>query len=199
MKSFENRCIYFRFVFGKMVREAKSKFRSVKRKKRKGFHGRRLAELQKERDDRQCTHYPPGPSSSSLQVLDDKAPLSSSSPCKENVSVKKLHNSSFEKIEREKGILTREKARHIGAASSFQVQRAVGFKLQDAVLLDECISIAAICSLCRSAGSKLQLYKRNDEREGLSESLFVRCSSCTVETPLKTSKRVGARAGELMK
>ena len=53
-----------------------------------------------------------------LQVLDDKAPLSSSSPCKENVSVKKLHNSSFEKIEREKGILTREKAKHIGAASS---------------------------------------------------------------------------------
>ena len=130
VKIFENRCIYFRFLFGKMVREAKSKFRSIKRKRRKGFHGRRPAELQKERDDRQCTHDPPGPSSSSLQVLDDKAPISSSSPCKENVSVKKLHYSSFEKIEREKGILTREKAKHVGAASSFQVQRAVGFKLQ---------------------------------------------------------------------
>lgn len=111
---------------GKIVREAKSKFSSIKRKKRKGFHGRRPAELQKERDDRQCTHDAPGPSSSSLQVLDDKAPLSSSSPYKENVSVKKLLHSSFEKIEREEGILTREKAKHIGAASSLQVQPAVG-------------------------------------------------------------------------
>ena len=50
------------------------------------------------------------------------------------------------------------------------------------MLLDECVSNAAICSLCRSAGSKLQLYQRNDEREGLSEALLLKCSSCTVET-----------------
>ena len=125
VKIFENRCIYFRFVFGQMVREAKSKFRSVKLKKRKGFHGRRSAQLQKERDDRNARMIP-----LVLQVLDDKAPLSSSSPCKENVFVKKLHNSSFEKIEREKGILTREKAKHIGAASStFNVQLISSYRI----------------------------------------------------------------------
>ena len=75
------------------------------------------------------------------------------------------------------------------------VEMATGFKIQDAVLLSECISTAAICSSCHQPTSKLQLYQRNGEREGLSESLFLKCSSCEVETPLSTSKRLGGKGG----
>ena len=114
------------------------------------------------------------------------------------MSLRKLQNSSFGKIESEQGIITREKAKHMGLGLSSQVQHAVGFKLQDAVILSECISTAAICSLCQRAGSKLQLFQRNAEREGLSESLFLRCSFCIVETPLQTSRRLGG-LGEHMK
>ena len=154
---------------------------------------RRPAELQKDRNDQESTC---GPSCFSLQVDEDKVPLTASSPIKDNVSLRKLQNSSFRKIESEQGIITREKAKHIGVGLSSQVQHAVGFKLQDAVILSECISTTAICSLCQRAGSKLQLFQRNAEREGLSESLFLRCSLCTVETPLQTSRHLGGRGGE---
>lgn len=143
--------------------------------------------MQKDRNDQEST--------CALQVDEDKVPLTASSPIKENVSLRKLQNSSFRKIESEQGITTRKKAKHIGVGLSSQVQHTVGFKLQDAVILSECISTAAICSLCQRAGSKLQLFQRNAEREGLSESLFLRCSLCTVETPLQTSRRLGGRGG----
>ena len=143
--------------------------------------------MQKDRNDQEST--------CALQVDEDKVPLTASSPIKENVSLRKLQNSSFRKIESEQGITTRKKAKHIGVGLSSQVQHTVGFKLQDAVILSECISTAAICSLCQRAGSKLQLFQRNAEREGLSESLFLRCSLCTVETPLQTSRHLGGRGG----
>lgn len=72
---------------------------------------------------------------------------------------------------------------------------ATGLKLEDAVLLNDCISTAAICSSCRKANSKLSLYQRNSAREALSESLFLKCSSCEVVIPLSTSKRLGGNGG----
>ena len=72
---------------------------------------------------------------------------------------------------------------------------ATGFKLQDAVPLNDCISSAAICSSCRSATSKLQLFQKNNEREGLSESLFLKCTACDTVTPLSASNRLGGKGG----
>ena len=100
--------------------------------------------------------------------------------------VKKLLNTSFEKLKSSKSILTRQQAKEIGIRSPANVEIASGFKFQDAVLLSKCISTTAICSSCRQASSKLELYQRNNEREGLCESLFLKCSSCSVETPLAT-------------
>lgn len=101
-----------------------------------------------------------------------KTPLSASTPVRENVSLRKLQNSSFERYETDQGMLTRRNANNVGMGSSHQVEAATGFKLQDAVLLTECISVAAICSSCKIPGSKLKLFQRNDQREGLAESLF---------------------------
>ena len=54
-------------------------------------------------------------------------------------SLRKLQNSSFERYETDQGILTREKTDNVGMGSSPQVEAGTGFKLQDAVLLTECI------------------------------------------------------------
>ena len=113
----------------------------------------------------------------------------------ENVSAKKLMNTSFRKLEAKKGIMTRRNAQNVGLGSRSNVEIATGFKIQDASLLSECISDAAICSSCKKSSSKLQLYQRNDKRDGLSESLFLKCSFCAVETPLKTSNRLGGMRG----
>lgn len=126
----------------------------------------RIAQLQANEDCESTCDAVPGPSCASSPVGEYKLPLSASTPVKENVSARKLKNSSFEEIEREHGIMTRKKATRVGLRSSSQV----GFKLHDPMLLNECISTAAICTVCRKAGSKLQLFRRNTEREGLSES-----------------------------
>ena len=67
--------------------------------------------------------------------------------------------------------------------------------MQDASLLKECISSAAICSACRDPKSKLQLFQNNRLREGLAEHLYLECSICEAQTPLLTSKRLGGRGG----
>ena len=74
-------------------------------------------------------------------------------------------------------------------------EKAHGFKLQDAELLSQCISESAICSSCRDSKSKLQLFQQNSSRDGLAESLYLKCSSCDAITPLQTSKRLGGKGG----
>ena len=61
-----------------------------------------------------------------------------------------------------------------------ELAQGEGFKLQDASLLSECISNAARWK----PSSKLQLFKKNNERQGLAKSLFLRCSSCNAATAL---------------
>ena len=76
--------------------------------------------------------------------------------------------------------MTRKQAKAIGLGCQTDVEMATGFKLQDAVLLNDCVSSAAICSSCHLATSKLQLFQKNDEREGL--SLFLKCTACDAVT-----------------
>ena len=89
--------------------------------------------------------------------------------------------------------MTREQAKVAGLECQSDVEVATEFKLQDVVLLNDCISSAAICSSSRSATSKLQLFQKNNEREGLSESLFLKCTACDTVTPLSTSNRLGGK------
>ena len=99
----------------------------------------------------------------------------------ENMSAKKLLNTCFEKLECKKGIMTHTNARNVGLGSMFNVEIATGFKIQDASLLSECISDAAICSSCK------KVFQRNGKRDGLSESLCLKWSFCIVKTQLMTS------------
>ena len=93
------------------------------------------------------------------------------------------------------GILTREKARQVDLAPLPDIEIGKGFKLQDPTLLNDCISKAAIRSSCSKASSRLALYQKNNERQGLSESLFLKCSCCEAETPLSTSRRLAGKDG----
>ena len=95
------------------------------------------------------------PSTSS--AISDSAAQSLVSSVK-NMSERKLLNSSFEKPDKNSGVMTREQAKVVGLGCQSDVEMAIGLKLQDAVLLNDCISSAAICSSCRSATSKLQLF-----------------------------------------
>ena len=167
------------------------KFRSIKRKKRKGFSGvRRQENIDNSNDG--VTAMDSNPSTSS--AISDSATQSSVSSVK-NMSERKLLNSSFEESDKNSGVMTREQAKVVGLGCQCDVEMATGFKLQDAVLLNDCISSAAICSSCRSATSKLELFQKNNEREGLSESLFLKCTACDTVTPLSTSNRLGGKGG----
>ena len=88
-----------------------------------------------------------------------------------NMLANKLLNSSFDESDNNSGVMTRKQAKAVGFGCQTNIEMATRFKLKDAVL--DCISSAAICSLCHLSISKLQLYQNNDEREELSESLFL--------------------------
>ena len=77
------------------------------------------------------------------------------------------------------------------------IEIAKGFKLQDATVLNDCISKVAICRSLRQASSRLGLYQKNNERERLFESLFLKCSCCKGETRLSTSRQLGGKGSGL--
>lgn len=187
--------VFLLFVLHEMVEPGKRKFRSVRRKKRKGFCGHNGAnkrpKLTKEADqDGAVEGEVKAGGESDLSEAEDL-------PVRANVSASKLQNSSFSSYEEREGILTRKKTISVGlgATSADVDQVASGFKLQDATLLSECIASAAICSSCRKSQSSLKLYQRDYQREGLAECLFLKCSICGHETDLKTSKKLGGVGG----
>ena len=180
------------------------KFRSARRKKRKGFHGKKAWEIRKEepalsQEQGDCSktdsrHFVSQPCSSTPKP-EKEIKENPSLPQRINVSAEKLLNSSFLSLEKEESHLTRSKTRKLGLTSDAKVCEAHGFKLQDANLLSESISKAAICSSCRKPNSKLQLFQDNKRRDGLSEQLFLLCSECGNKTPLNTSRRLGGHGG----
>ena len=174
-----------------MPREDRRKKGSVKQRKRKGFYGKRPQEKTDEFSNGVATTDLDIGSSSAVSDI----PQTDTTTDRENISFKKLLNTSFEKFESRKRTMTREQAKNVGLGSTSDIEIANGFKIQDAVLLSDCISTAAVCSSCRKATSTLKLYQKNNEREGLSESLFLKCSSCEVVTPLSTSNRLGGKGG----
>ena len=180
-----------------MAEKNTTKFRSIRRRKRKGFCGLRTDEIG-ERTSESASGFADGrhPSTSVsnvAEVLEENSQVLPQS--KVNISQKKLLNSSFEKLESDQAVLTRTKTKTLGLGSTSHTESASGFKLQDASLLKECISSAAICSTCRDPKSKLQLFQNNKLREGLAEHLYLECSICEAQTPLLTSKRLGGRGG----
>ena len=179
-----------------MAENNKTKFRSIRRRKRKGFRGLRTDEIG-ERSSKSASgfaddQHPSTSVSNVAEVLEANSQVLPQS--KINISQKKLLNSSFHKLDSQ-AVLTRTKTKTLGLGSTSRTESASGFKLQDASLLKECISSAAICSACRDPKSKLQLFQNNRLREGLAEHLYLECSICEAQTPLLTSKCLGGRGG----
>ena len=181
---------------GETDRKRKTKFRSCRRKKRKGFHGKKAWEMRRETEANDLespvntsvkTCVEPQPSTSKAQTDYDDF-LARTAPA--NMSERKLMNSSFENVNN-LGATTRSQT----ASCAGIHEKAHGFKLQDAELLSQCIGKSAICSSCRNANSSLQLFQDNSNRDGLAESLYLKCSACDTITPLQTSKRLGGKGG----
>ena len=163
-----------------MARDNKRKFRLTTRKKKRGFFGKRPQKTSTSvNDNDSTTHLNPESSAAFTGISTSVLPSE-----RESISAIKLPNSSFEKFENNKHVFTHQQARQVGLGPVPSVDVAFGYKLQDVELLSECISDAAVCSSCCKPSSKLQLFQRNNEREGLLESLFLKCSSCNIETPV---------------
>ena len=120
-------------VEGETGNKRKGKFRSCRRKKRKGFHGKKAWEVRREAEenDRNDTsvesHVEPQPSTSKAQseyddFLDRTAP--------KNMSELKLMDSSFENFDRQEAVTTRSQS---SSAEICVHEEAHGFKLQDAI------------------------------------------------------------------
>ena len=191
----------------------------VKAKKRKGFHGMKYWELQRA-DDRNgppishdqtplSAHQGQGPSTRSDEGTAIN-PEPSDTPqslvrLKEmkNMSEEKLVNSDFRKLGHGK-IMTQKRrrtsARNLGmddinVRERKKVELAIGSKIQEFSLLNECLAKAARCSYCNDAQSKLQIFQNSNSRNGLAEDLFIRCSICGVKSNFTTSRKLPGRGG----
>ena len=148
------------------------------KKKRKGSHGKRPAEIAREakvttagerRHNETLQHVA---STSSIQEPQSTPKSAARLQKVENMSAKKLSNSHFKNIESNKETLTRNKSRELGLGTAKEIKVSKDYKLQDFSLLNECISKAAICQICRKSSSRLQLWQDNNKRCRLAESLF---------------------------
>ena len=152
-------------VEGETGNKRKGKFRSCRRKKRKGFHGKKAWEVRREAEenDRNDTsvesHVEPQPSTSKAQseyddFLDRTAP--------KNMSELKLMNSSFESFDRQEAVTTRSQS---SSAEICVHEEAHGFKLQDAKLLSECFAVSAICSTSFKPETDERKKKKNPPKK----------------------------------
>ena len=124
---------------GKTGSKREGKFRSCRRKKRKGFHGKKAWEVWREAEEngRNNTiiesHMEPQLSTSKAQneyFLDPTAP--------KNMSQLKLMNNSLEDFDRQEAVITHSQS---SSAVICIHEEAHGFNLQDAKLLSECFAI----------------------------------------------------------
>ena len=157
--------IFLLVVLHEMVEHGKRKFRSVRRKKRKGFCGHNGANKRPKLTEKAPADQDGGGEGEARDEID----LSETKdlPVRVNVSASKLHNSSFSSFEEQEGTLTRKKSISVGlrVASADVSQVASVFKLQDATLLSEGIASAVICSSCRKpqlSNSISEIIRRKD-------------------------------------
>ena len=178
----------------------RKKFRSIRRRKRKGFHGKRPAELRKESGQTTAENVETqllstsATSSDSGDLGDTSTSSDKNEEIRENKSAKKLLNSSFIQMAENEPYTTRSVSRALGISKP-DLEEAHGFKLQDFSLLDEALTTAAVCSSCRNPKARLLILQENKKREGLSEKLIIKCNNCEAVTPMSTSRKLGGKGG----
>ena len=152
------------------------KFRSVKRKKRRGFFGKRPQDVAKESvgtdDVTEILHNGPRPGRSGSQETE----METIGP---NKSQEKLLNTSFSEIEDSYGSITRSKSLELGKRTE-SIHRAKGLKILDTELLKNSLESAFICKNCENKDTMIEIMVDDDGREGLAESLIIICKHCGI-------------------
>ena len=166
------------------------KFRSIKRKKRKGFAGIRKNVYPQSTDGTEnlgqgCFEGSQRiPTPSSAAVIDGEYDQEEGS-----ASMSKLLNSSFNSDDA--GTITRSISAGKGmrdCSCSSSSSDGDGFFIIDRQLMVSAVNIAAICRTCRDPTSRLSLIFSNSK--GLAETYYLICSSCCTQTPLETSQKL---------
>ena len=122
-----------------------------------------------------------------------------SSPAKKHMSEEKLSkNCPLSQAENE-GVMTRQQSHELGfASSSKKIVKGHSNKIIDSVLLQQCISDAAICSICKSPKSKLQFWQDDSQRAGLKEN-FSYNVICVTTKPLLIPAKIAFKGKDMPK
>jgi len=137
----------------------------VGKTKRKGFDGKRPAEISRESanvsDLTQASSYVSSDQREVTRPLATTPESGMSSTLKEirNVSAEKLRHSLFAKHDND-AHLTRSKSRYLGLTKLTKEEPAHGLKIQDFSLLNQTLYDGAVCKACCLKRSKLQLFQK---------------------------------------
>ena len=162
------------------------KFRSIRRKVRKGFKGIKIQDIRKAEQI---------PSANASPVQATSPPLTSSAQGpSESGSVADQSfdlDSSFDVID-ESSYETRNRSLQLGKRYE-KIHPACGFKIIDFDLLKQSLEAAFICALCKTDKTGIDIMVDEKKRKGLEESLSFMCKNCGNETLLQTSKALTGR------
>eukprot|EP00795_Rhopilema_esculentum_P012044 gene12044-2634_t len=162
------------------------KFRSIRRKVRKGFNGIKIQDIRKAEQipsaNASPVHATSPPLTSSAQ-----GPSESGSVADQSFDL----DSSFEVID-ESSYETRNRSLQLGKRYE-QIHPACGFKIIDFDLLKQSLEAAFICTLCKTDKTGIDIMVDEKKRKGLEESLSFVCKNCGNETILQTSKALTGR------
>ena len=167
------------------------------RKRQRVFHGKKSWETAKKdpvtavnRHEAQARNDRPN-----IDTTPVARPRLAAQPRKlKNMSAEKLRNSDFNKLTQGR-IITRSLSRKFALHAKLSVEPAHGMKLQDFSILSTCLEEVAVCRSCMSQKSKLKIFQCNKRKNGLAESLFVRCLNCGFKTDFWSSKALPGKRG----
>ena len=156
------------------------KFRSVRRKKRRGFKGIRPQELNADTTCNQSIAgnlFRPVRSSSPDPDKLSEIEVTARSEFDDSISSEKLKNSSFAKLQDD------------------CCDPDSGFKVMDTKLLLKSFESAFVCKNCLNKDTQIDIKVDHQKREGLAEKLSIECKHCKYTTPLSVSNRIGGKGG----
>ena len=158
------------------------KFRSIRRRKRKGFFGNRRQNdgtdsFEVDEEENEVLAVVTDQASNSDEGCSQSADNLSSDSSAVNVSFEKIMNSSVGNP----SMLTRSQRNQFGFCTKSNM-------IVNKHLLIKALKKAAVCRVCRNYKSNLDI--RTTGEDGLAEHLVFVCSNCKSESPFVTSEKL---------
>ena len=159
----------------------------ISKRKQRGFIGKKKWEVDEAHGNIDGSHFETDENGDTITDMQTRT-----------ASAEKLASSDFQKFAAPNRPATRGLRRQLGMLDSAQpqIEPAAGIKLQDFTLLQECLNVAAICASCKSSKSKLRIFQKNNEWNGLAETLFIRCVKCSFKSTFYTSNKIPGKKGK---